>query len=308
MSNSIGVMMTERIVAGVLEHNALSGELHSWPEDSEDNEALIGMPAEEIVRQLCNEIVAVAGRAKVNKVLAIGIGLPGIVANGIVLDSPNLPQMKGERISEVLGRLLKEKGIDAPVTVDNDADVTAAGVAATKGELDKLVRVWTLGNGVGYGRYPSAGGIWEGGHQVVSLDSKETYCGCGGRGHLEGICGYRAMRLRFLDMEPEEIFAAAKPQGMKQGDARCVEFVKMFHRALAAGTANSIHMSGAGKFYFTGFCVPFLDLNTLKDYLQQMVKMSPIQSYQLEIIPPNPELGVIGAAVNALKAAASSDS
>ena len=45
---------------------------------------------------------------------------------------------------------------------------------------------------------------------VVTLDPNEKFCGCGGRGHLEGIMGYRAMRLRFLDMEPEEVFRAAK--------------------------------------------------------------------------------------------------
>ena len=53
-------------------------------------------------------------------------------------------------------------------------------------------------------------GVWEGGHTVVTLDDKENFCGCGGRGHLEGIMGHRAMRLRFLDMEPEEVFEAAK--------------------------------------------------------------------------------------------------
>src|SRR6267378_2013209 len=53
---------------------------------------------------------------------------------------------------------------------------------------------------------PSFEGIWEGGHSVVTLDSKENFCGCGGRGHLEGILGRRSMRLRFLDLEPDEVF------------------------------------------------------------------------------------------------------
>jgi len=70
--------------------------------------------------------------------------------------------------------------------------------------------VWTLGNGIGFGRYPAADGIWEGGHIVVTLDPNEKFCGCGGLGHLESIMGHRAMRLRFLDMEPEEVFAAAE--------------------------------------------------------------------------------------------------
>ena len=107
------------------------------------------------------------------------------------------------------------------------------------------------------------------------------------------------MRLRFLDLEPEEVFAAAKA-----GDARCQDFKRLWHKALAAGTASSIHMDGAGKFFLTGFNVRFVDLPMLKDYLQQMVKMSPLQSYSLEIVEDSPEIRVVGAAVSAEQAAA----
>ena len=73
---------------------------------------------------------------------------------------------------------------------------------------------------------------------------------------------------------------------------------------LAAGTASSIHMDGAGKFFLTGFNVRFVDLPLLKDYLQQMVKMSPLQSYAVEIVTDDAETRVIGAAVAAEQAAA----
>jgi hypothetical protein len=63
-------------------------------------------------------------------------------------------------------------------------------------------------------------------------------------------------------------------------------------------------MSGPGKFFLTGPNVHFLDLPMLKDYMQQMVKMSPLQSYSLEIVEDNPEIRVIGAAVSAEQAAA----
>ena len=129
----------------------------------------------------------------------------------------------------------------------NDADAMAAGIAATRGQLEQLIRVWYLGDGIGFGRYPLDEGVWEGGHTVVSLDPKERFCGCGGIGHLEGIMGHRAMRLRFLDLEPEEVFASAKA-----GDARCAEFVALWHRALAAATATSVHLDGPGKFFITG--------------------------------------------------------
>ena len=107
--------------------------------------------------------------------------------------------------------------------------------------------MWYLGDGIGFGRYPHGEGVWEAGHTVVTLDPKERFCGCGGLGHLEGIVGNRAMRLRFLDMEPEEVFAAARA-----GDPRASEFANLWHRALAAATATSVHLEGAGRFYIAG--------------------------------------------------------
>jgi glucokinase len=142
--------------------------------------------------------------------------------------------------------------------------------------------------------------VWEGGHITVTLDPKEKFCGCGGVGHLEGIMGYRAMRMRFLDLEPEEIFAQAK-----KGDARCREFVELWHNALAAATASFIHLAGPGRFYFTGHNVRFLDIPTLRRYLETMVKMSPLLSYSLEILPADDATALLGAGVSAIRALAS---
>jgi predicted NBD/HSP70 family sugar kinase len=230
---------------------------------------------------------------------AIGVAVPGIIRHGVVEDSPNLSQIKGMRLAEELARALAGRGILAPVHAANDADAIAAGVAATRGQLDRLTRVWTIGNGIGYGRWPYVEGVWEGGHITVTLDPKERFCGCGGVGHLEGIMGYRAMRMRFLDLEPEEVFAHAR-----QGDARCLEFVELWHRALAAGTASFIHLAGPGRFYFTGHNVGFLELPLLRSHLETMVKMSPLQSYSLEILPPDDETAVLGVGVSALRALA----
>jgi glucokinase len=231
------------------------------------------------------------------KLDAIGVAVPGIVRHNIVEDSPNLVQLKGVHLGEELSKALQARGISAPVHIANDADAIAAGVAATRGHLNRLTRVWTIGNGIGYGRWPYVEGVWEGGHVTVSLDPKERFCGCGGAGHLEGIVGYRAMRLRFLDKEPEEVFAAAR-----QGDAKCFEFVDLWHRALAAGTASFIHLAGPGKFYFTGHNVKFLEVGLLRSHLETMVKMSPLQSFSLEVLEPDDETALIGAGVSALRA------
>jgi glucokinase len=279
----------------VVDHK-LSGALQSFPEAHDDEYALVELPAEGIVETICAQILAAAGKER--ELAGVGVGVPGLVRNGVIEEAPNLPQLKGARMVEMLSAALRSNGIEAPVTLVNDADGFAAGIAALIGKLDTVIRVWTLGVGIGYGRYPLTEGVWEGGHTVVTLDDKENYCGCGGRGHLEGIMGHRAMRLRFLDMEPEEIFEAAK-----EGDARCLEFKKLWHKALAGATATSIHLRGPGKFFLAGFNVRFVDMPLLKDYLTKMVKMSPLQSYSIEIMEDDQQTRVIGAAVSADKTA-----
>ena len=296
MTTAIGVVMTEHIVAGRLEDLKLAGKPISFPEDSHELDALIALPSGELVDVIAQQIINVAREIE-NPISAIGVAVPGVVRHGIVEEAPNLVQLKGLRLAEELKRVLADRGVSAPVYIANDADAIAAGVAATRGQLDRLTRVWTIGNGIGYGRWPYVEGVWEGGHITVTLDPKERFCGCGGIGHLEGIMGYRAMRMRFLDLEPEEVFAQAR-----QGDQRCREFVDLWHRALAAGTASFIHLAGPGRFYFTGHNVGFVDLPVLRRHLETMVKMSPLLSYSLEVLPPSDETALLGAGVSALRA------
>ena len=296
MSTAIGVVMTEHIVAGMLEDQRLTGKLLRFPKDLAELDALVAIPGGELVSIIADLVMTLAAETK-GKVDAIGVAVPGIIRHGVVEDSPNLAQLKGMRMAEELAHVLSGKGMKAPVHIANDADAIAAGVAATRGQLNKLTRVWTIGNGIGYGRWPYVEGVWEGGHITVTLDPKERFCGCGGVGHLEGIMGYRAMRMRFLDLEPEEVFANART-----GDTRCQEFVDLWHRALAAATSSFIHLAGPGRFYFTGHNVGFLDLPTLRNHLETMVKMSPLLSYSLEVLEPEDETALLGAGVSALRA------
>jgi len=295
MSMSAGVLVVEHIAAGIVEGDHIAGTLMVFPEKKDSREALLSMPAEHIAAKIAELVKTVAAGSAV---AAVGVGFPGIIREGIIDESPNLQQIKGFNLRVAVESALATDRARIPVRIFNDADATAAGIAATRGTRRKLSRVWTLGNGVGFGRYPWSEGAWEGGHSVVTLDPKENYCGCGGRGHLEGILGYRAIRLRFLDLEPEEVFANAR-----SGDARCVEFVTRCHRALAAATATSIHMEGPGPFYLTGPNVNWIDVGTLDRLVHDMVKMSALQGSRFEVIPTNDDLGIIGAALNATASA-----
>jgi predicted NBD/HSP70 family sugar kinase len=294
MEAAIGILAAQHVAAGLVEGNKVSGSVRTFPESSAKSETLQGMPAENIA-QCIREQIEVLGKGR--EVGAIGVGFPGIIRDGIIQESPNLQQVKGLNLQSLLASALQHNDTPVPVRIFNDADVMAAGIAATRGHLDRVVRVWTLGEGIGFGRYPWTEGVWEGGHTVVTLDPKENLCSCGGRGHLEGIMGHRSIRLRFLDMEPEEVFAAAR-----EGDTRCIDFVKLWHRALAAATASNIHMEGPGKFYVSGPNAKFLDAATLDHYVHQMVKMSPLQGSAFEVISTTDEVGIIGAAVNAERA------
>jgi predicted NBD/HSP70 family sugar kinase len=291
MAIGIGVLITERISAAVVSGNAIVGPILQRPVESDTADALKGVPADTLVQWVAELIAQLKPESEP---ACVGVGLPGIIRGGAVEDSPNLVQFKGSKVQSLVADVLARTWPDIHVSVFNDADVMAAGIAARHGHLDRLIRVWTLGTGIGYGRYPFSEGVWEAGHSVVTLDPKEQFCACGGKGHLEGVMGQRAMRLRFMDIEPEEIF-----QHAAEGDARCSDFVKLWHRALAAGTATSIHLDGPGKFFITGYNARFVNTVLLNEYLHEMVKMSPLQGYSTEVVPGGEAVAVIGAAVNA---------
>lgn len=291
MAQGVGILITERLSAAIVSGNEISGSLRSDVGGGTDADFLRSLPADTIVQRIVNLV----RQLELPEAPAhIGLGMPGIIRSGVVEDSPNLVQFKGLNMQAVMSDALTPLFGKIQLAIFNDADVMAAGLAATRGHLDRMVRVWTLGTGIGFGRFPILDGVWEAGHSIISLDPKEQFCGCGGKGHLEGIMGHRAMRLRFMDLEPEEVFQQAEA-----GEARCVDFVKLWHRALAAATATSIHQTGAGKFFITGFNARFVNLTLVKEYLHEMVKLSPLQGYSLEVVQGGETVATIGAAVNA---------
>src|SRR5581483_854709 len=150
---TIGVLAAEHISVGLVENNRLVGKIRTVPENTSDSNFLLEMPAQDIVEALREQIEFVR---KDDHVSTVGVGFPGIITNGVVEESPNLQQIKGHDLATALSFLLSEGGTPTTVHVMNDADAFAAGIAATKGLLDRLVRVWTLGTGIGFGRYPQA--------------------------------------------------------------------------------------------------------------------------------------------------------
>jgi hypothetical protein len=74
--------------------------------------------------------------------------------------------------------------------------------------------------------------------------------------------------------------------------------VHLWHRALAAATATSVHLDGAGRFYLAGPNSDFVDKGLLNEYLLEMVKMTPLQGSHFEIVEGSHDVAIIGAAVS----------
>ena len=276
MAKSIGVVITENVAVGAVDDSNQVSQLRVFPGPNEDRDSLLAMPTQDLVDLLAGLAESIAAGGPVD---AVGLAFPGIVRNGEIEDSPNLDQLKGVKIVDLMRKALESRGIHGKLAAVNDAHAIAAGIAAIDGRMDQLTRVWTLGIGIGFGHYPLRGGVWEAGHSVVTLDPNETFCGCGGRGHLEGILGYRAMRLRFLDLEPEEVFALAE----SGEDPRCVEFrLLLAPGSPAVAIATSIPSGRPGqKVLFGRFqrCHFAAISHFWAGPYRRMVKMSPLLSY-----------------------------
>lgn len=147
------------------------------------------------VSHLIDLVRAFVSEGDEGRVLGIGVGLPGTVAQqGIgVVDST---QLGWNQVP--LGELLR-RALDLPVVVENN--VNALSVAEQlfgQGRDYENVLVVTVGNGVGAGLIADgavvrgrAGGAGDLGHVPVREDG--PLCQCGNRGCLEAIVGQAAL-------------------------------------------------------------------------------------------------------------------
>src|SRR5579859_5751992 len=135
MAKTIGVTLSEHVRAGLVVDYKLARPPHCFPEDPEEDGALIEMPTDSLVRTLCEQVLAAAEGAG-EEIAAVGVALPGLVRSGVVEEAPNLPQLKGTRIQEMISSKLAEQGLHTRVYALNDADAMASGLAATRGKLD----------------------------------------------------------------------------------------------------------------------------------------------------------------------------
>jgi predicted NBD/HSP70 family sugar kinase len=129
-----------------------------------------------------------------HRLVAAGVGIAGVVVNGVLTGSGNLPGWVGHDIESDL-----QQALQVPVTVLNDAKAAGLGEYAVLGRSIIYV-IW--GTGVGAAIIINDEGYvlklaTELGHIVIDKNSR-LKCGCGGYGHLEAhVSGVNIPKRRF---------------------------------------------------------------------------------------------------------------
>lgn len=157
-----------------------------------------------LLAQLKGEAEAQGGR-----VLAVGLGVPGLISNeGVLRSSVNLLPLEGLNLAGTVGAR-----IGVPTVALNDANACAVGeVRYGAGRPYASSLMLTLGTGVGAGLILD-GRLWTGidgvagefGHITVQPDGRP--CGCGNRGCVEQYASATAIAA----------FASRGPLGARLG-------------------------------------------------------------------------------------------
>ncbi len=191
------------------------------------------------------------------EVLAIGAAVPGVMnfEKGLVMKSPNLPELDGFEIVAAL-----EKKLSIRTILENDANAAAIGenwLGASKG-FDTSIMV-TLGTGVGGGVIIN-GGILRGidgtageiGH--INVEPEGQPCGCGSHGCVEQYASATAIvriakevakennsntLLKYHDLTSENVFETAM-----KGDESALEVFRQqgyYLGIMLAGLINTLN-------------------------------------------------------------------
>jgi len=219
------------------------------------------------------------------EVVAIGAGVPGVIKEGVVLFTPNLPWNHYPLANEI------ESLFNIPVVIGNDANVSLLGEWGHGIAKDTVNTVgFFVGTGVGGGLILNSkiytgnmGLAGEIGH--ITLNPDGIICGCGSRGCLEsyssktGILKYIQSQIRHgRDCQLKEELAenssdyilrsSVIKEALENGDPCMREAVEIAAKYLGISVASTLNMINPEMVVFGGGLVEALG----NDFVEQIKK------------------------------------
>jgi glucokinase len=235
-------------------------------------------------------------------ILAIGVGLPGLVdpEAGIIVFLPNLPaQWRGYKIASAFAAHSKR-----PVALLNDARMAALGEFTFGNPLASRDMLFvTVGTGIGGGlvldgklRLGAFGAAGEVGHHTILPQGPP--CSCGSRGCLETLVSGpalaaagsklmqegRAPRLKELVAgDPGKITATQMALAAEQGDHAVAEAIRQAAEYLGVGIANAVTISAVRNVVIGGGLSVLGDLllEPVRQQIRARVRMFPAEVVQV---------------------------
>jgi len=168
----------------------------------------------------------------------------------------------------------------------------AAGIAATRGKLNKLFRVWTIGNGIGF-----AASFREGIGKAAfrrHLDPRKISAAAAAKAISKGILGRRSIVCVSWILEPEKFL---KMRALATLAAR--EFVTLCHRARPPRQPLAFTWKARENLFRQRPEVKFIDVGLLDRPAARNGQDEPAARQPLRVVPTSDEMGIVGAAVNA---------
>ncbi len=187
-------------------------------------------------------------------VTGIGVGAPnGNYKTGRIESPPNL---KHWGTVDLVSHF--KKYFEAPVLLDNDANVAAAGEGrwgAAKGMHDFIVV--TLGTGIGTGVVANGsmvrggnGLAGEGGHIIVEPEGR--ICGCGGKGHLEMYGSVSGIKMTVKELLNKDMTFAQIYEAYERGDQGIFKVFEVTADTLGRGLSSMASLMAPEAFVLAG--------------------------------------------------------